>query len=94
MYKIHYGDDGYVFACTVHGLFVLTRRYVRAGDIIAVLDGGKLPVVLRRVPKNRNDEFEELYHLVCIAYVHGLMDGEVEEAVARGWLKKRDILLA
>lgn len=94
LYKIHYGDDGYVFACTVHGLFVLTRRYVRAGDIIAVLDGGKLPVVLRRVPKNRNDEFEELYHFVCIAYVHGLMDGEVEEAVARGWLKKRDILLA
>ena len=48
----------------------------------------------RQVPPGFNTEFKELYHFVSVAYVHGLMDGEVEEAVARGWLKKQDILLA
>lgn len=61
---------------------------------MAVLDGGKVPVILRRVQSVGDQEFDEQYHFVCIAYVHGLMDGEVEEAVKRGWVEKRKILLA
>jgi hypothetical protein len=92
--RLPYAPKDYMFATTSEGLFVLTRRYVREGDFVAVLDGGKVPVILRRVPAQIGAEFEELYHFVCIAYVHGIMDGEVEEAVTRGWLEKREILLA
>lgn len=89
-----YRADDYVLATTLNGLFVLTRFYVKEGDIVAVLDGGKVPVIRRHVEVISDGEFEELYHFVCVDYVHGIMDGEAEEAVKHGWLEKRKILLA
>ncbi|KAH6629262.1 heterokaryon incompatibility protein-domain-containing protein [Boeremia exigua] len=92
-------EKEYTFATTLEGLFVLTRRYVHHNDVVAVLDGGKVPVILRRTRPSKEHgsrEFggsEELYKFICVAYVHGIMDGEIEQAVSRGWMKKRDIML-
>lgn len=92
--KFPYQIGDFKFVTTLDGLYMLTRQQTQEGDVVAVLDGGKVPVILRRVAPSGNAEFEELYHFVSIAYVHGIMDGEVEEAVNRGWLEKREILLA
>lgn len=46
----------------------LTSEHVQAGDIIAILVGGQLPFVLRKVHSH--------YILIGEAYVHGIMDGE------------------
>jgi len=46
----------------------LTSEHVEAGDIIAILMGGQLPLVLRKVHNH--------YILIGEAYVHGIMDGE------------------
>jgi hypothetical protein len=89
-----YRDTDYAFVTTGDGLYMLTRRHAKTGDIVAVLDGGKVPVILRRAQCSDIDDFEELYHFICVAYVHGIMDGEVEKAVERGWIEKREILLA
>lgn len=50
-----------------------------AGDVIALLEGGKVPYILRP----RSDAEAGVYELVGDAYVHGVMDGE-------GW--NQDIL--
>ncbi|XPS79540.1 hypothetical protein M3J09_011521 [Ascochyta lentis] len=87
-------EEHYVFAVSLNGFYLLTRRFAEVGDVIAVLDGGKVPVILRNVKSDGAGKLEQAYEFVCIAYVHGIMDGEVEEAVARGWLQKEEILLA
>ena len=43
------------------------------GDVLVVLDGAKIPIVLRPVP---GDDLEEKFQVIGGAYVHGLMDGE------------------
>lgn len=92
--RLPYGNKSHMFTLTEDGLYLLTRRHVNQGDIVAVLDGGKVPVILRQVQRNGlGDAGEFVYHFVCVAYVHGFMDGEVEESVAQGTLKKKDILL-
>lgn len=91
--RLPYSRNQWMFMTTENGLYLLTRRYVKEGDLVAVLDGGRVPVVLRRVKPSRNEGLEELYHLVCVAYIHGIMDGDVEEAVHCGWVEKQDILL-
>jgi hypothetical protein len=42
------------------------------GDVIALLEGGRVPYILR--PKTGVDE--GCYELIGDAYVHGIMDGE------------------
>lgn len=92
--KFPYQIGDFKFVTTLGGLYMLTRHHVQEGYIVAVLDGGEVPIVLRRVAPSGNDEFEDRCRFVSIAYVHGIMDGEVEEAVSQGWLEKREILLA
>jgi hypothetical protein len=75
-------------------LYLLTGCRAEEGDIVAVLDGGKVPVILRRIEASGHEEVRVLYLFVCIAYVHGTTDGEVEEAVKRGWVEKQDFVLA
>ena len=43
------------------------------GDILVVLDGAKVPIVLRPV---QGDDLEEKFQVIGGAYVHGMMDGE------------------
>lgn len=86
MHEIH----DLIFATTDNRLYLLARPYVQQGDVVAVLDGGRLPMVLR---KAEHEGLEDTFKVVCSAYVHGFMDGEADAGVDEGWLKKQDILL-
>ena len=84
----------FMFVMTENGLFVLARRHVKEGDVVAVLDGGKVPMILRKAEDVAAQEGSgDFYRVVCASYVHGFMDGEAELGVEEGWLKKQDILL-
>ena len=63
-------------------------REAREGDGVVVLDGGKVPLAVRRVEGGR-DEWEVL----GTAYVHGFMDGRAMEVVKEGKLEWRSITL-
>lgn len=92
---LSYATDDFMFAVTDNGLFMLTRPHAREGDVVVVLDGGKIPMVLRKVDSKRDHEGAgEVYKIVCSTYAHGFMDSEAEIGVSEGWLKKQDILIA
>ncbi len=60
---------------------------------MAVVDGGKVPIVLRENPlpnNNVGDRSEVNYEIVGTAYVHGFMDGLVASWAGKGVLKRRD----
>ncbi|KAM0544493.1 hypothetical protein ACHAPJ_011787 [Fusarium lateritium] len=85
--------DDFMFATTENGLFLLARPHVQQGDVVAVLDGGKVPMVLRKSESKDDQGGLETFNIICPTYVHGFMDGEAEAGVAEGWLKKQDILI-
>ena len=66
--------DGWRFHISDNDLFVLAQSTAQAGDVIAVLDGAKTPMVLR--PTGKCEDGNETYRPICGAYVHGFMDGE------------------
>ncbi|KAF3769421.1 hypothetical protein M406DRAFT_36164 [Cryphonectria parasitica EP155] len=78
----------WTFVISRNGLYCMIRLGVKDGDILAVLDGGKVPVVLRPVHGQGTD-----YTFVGVAYVHGYMDGEANEAVENGKLCTRELFL-
>ncbi|KAM0239544.1 hypothetical protein ACHAP5_008267 [Fusarium lateritium] len=86
---MHETND-FVFATTDSGLYVLARPHIQQGDTVAVLDGGKIPMVLRKV---EHEGLGDTFKVVCSAYVHGFMDGEADNGVDEGWVQKQDILL-
>ncbi|KAI1012204.1 hypothetical protein LB503_004529 [Fusarium chuoi] len=88
----HYSPGSFMFAVTDNGLFLATRFAAKEGDVVAVLDGGKVPLALRKV-EPRDGVEGELYMVVGSTYVHGFMDGEAETGVTEGWLEKREILI-
>lgn len=92
---ISYSNQDWMFTVADNGLFLLARPGVKQGDIIVVLDGAKIPMVLRRAEMDhKHQDMGEVYHVVCSTYVHGFMDGEAERGVSEGWLEKRDFLIA
>jgi hypothetical protein len=66
-------------------LMGLCTTAARAGDLVCVLQGGPIPVILRRV----DDHF--IY--VGQAYVHGFMSGQVLRHLEEGTLKKEKFSL-
>ncbi len=83
-------------------LLLMVRSVARAGDVVAVLDGSKVPVVLRAgdadveahvAGGSRLGPLPVWYELVCPAYVHGYMDGEALAQVAAGALREQDFVL-
>ena len=58
------------FCSTTAGRIGLVPRAAKAGDVICVLYGGRVPYVLR--PGRKDDG----YGLLGECYIHGLMDGE------------------
>lgn len=84
--------DEWTFCLSGQGLYLMVRSRAREGDLIAVLDGGKVPVILHEVPGE--DEGEMEYAFVCVAYVHGFMDGEAVEMCKDGRLAEQDLLIA
>ncbi|TLD19131.1 hypothetical protein PspLS_09816 [Pyricularia sp. CBS 133598] len=65
---------GWHFFTTSDGRFVVAREQAQKGDVVAVLDGAKVPVILRQTD-HRIDGMG-CFKFVCPAYVHGCMDGE------------------
>lgn len=63
---------------TQKGYIGLAPRYTQAGDHIAILEGGRMPLVLRH--KNG------LWELIGESYIHGIMNGEA-------WNKPRSELM-
>ncbi|KAF4499623.1 Heterokaryon incompatibility 6, OR allele [Fusarium agapanthi] len=88
----HYSSSSFMFAITDNGLFLATRFAAEEGDVVAVLDGGKVPLALRKI-ESRDGVKGDLYMVVGSTYVHGFMDGEAEVGVTEGWLEKREILI-
>ena len=66
---------GWRFQTSVDGLYVLTHPLTLKGDVVAILNGAKTPMVLRPVGEDPGGNV--LYRPIGGAYVHGLMDGEV-----------------
>ncbi|CAK7225706.1 hypothetical protein SBRCBS47491_005980 [Sporothrix bragantina] len=80
------------------GLLLMVRSTAQAGDMVAVLDGSKVPVVLRELDatvfaKDGQKKDGAYYKYVCPAYVHGYMDGQAIAQVADGRLVEQDIVL-
>ncbi|EMT67440.1 hypothetical protein FOC4_g10005530 [Fusarium odoratissimum] len=89
----HYSSVGFMFSVMDNALFLARCFAAKQGDVVAVLDGGKVPLVLRKV-NSRVDVEGEFYMVVGSTYVHGFMDGEAEVGVIDGWLEKRKTLMA
>lgn len=78
----------WTFTVEANGLYCMIARGAQEGDVLAVLDGGKVPLILRPVDKDQSRLI-----VVGTAYVHGYMDGEALMAVEKGKLERRDIWL-
>jgi hypothetical protein len=68
----------WTFGMTTNGLYVLFSPPAKEGDIIACLEGGKVPIILRPV---HQDGSPERYKIITTAYVHGFMDIEAAESM-------------
>lgn len=53
------------------GYFCLAPSTARPGDSIAILRGGDVPLVLRKLPNSN------MWELIGEIYVHGIMKGEI-----------------
>jgi hypothetical protein len=62
----------------------------RSGDAVAVLAGCEMLVILRLADEDLQND---LYKVVGLAYVHGLMDGEIMDMVKGGKVKVHNIKL-
>jgi hypothetical protein len=86
-------SDKWTFSTTDNGLYVMIMPPTKEGDIIACLDGGKVPVVLRPV---EHDGEGERYRIIGVAYVHGFMDMEAttsKSLIEKLGLEERDFWL-
>ena len=70
------------------GLFLMVREGAREGDVIVVVDGGKVPLLLREVEGDGRD-----YTVVNAVYVHGFMDGETRAWVDEGRLSEQHFMV-
>ncbi|KAI9149079.1 Heterokaryon incompatibility protein [Paramyrothecium foliicola] len=80
--------DDWTFAMTENGLYALILQPAKEGDVIACLDGGKVPMVLRPI---RASDGGIGYKFVNVAYVHGFMNMEaITDEKLREKLKLED----
>ena len=67
---------------------MVPREGSMEGDHIVILDGSKVPMLLRPIEGQSRS-----YSFVGGAYVHGFMDGEAREWVQQGKLKREKFIL-
>jgi Heterokaryon incompatibility protein (HET) len=79
------------FFTSQSGLFILARQHAMDGDVVAVVEGGKVPFILR--PVGHRTARENCFEFVSPAYVHGYMDREAAAEGVKGTLHLREILL-
>ncbi|KUJ13127.1 uncharacterized protein LY89DRAFT_721896 [Mollisia scopiformis] len=68
------------------------RTAVQVNDWILVVDGGKVPLVIRQV-KSGLEQVDEEWEVLGTAYVHGFMDGRANEWVNEARLERSSITL-
>lgn len=61
------------------GLFGLSPQDAQEGDQIWVVNGGRVPLILRAIPGADNHGHGEEFTFLGDSYVHGIMQGEVIE---------------
>ncbi|KAK6956388.1 hypothetical protein Daesc_001665 [Daldinia eschscholtzii] len=76
-----------------NGYIGLAPEDALEGDEIWVLDGGRLPLVLRPLGNRSEKGSETEYTLVGDSYVHGIMDGEFVEASMKRGETPRPVIL-
>lgn len=76
---------GRCLAITRNGNLALAPKITRAGDVVCVLFGAKVPVVLRPARSQ--------YRLLGETYMHGFMHGEMKDMLTRGILVEESIIL-
>lgn len=82
----------WTFTVTRTGFYAMVMCHVQEGDMIVVLDGAKVPVVLREIPGGVSGDAAR-YQLVSTAYVHGFMDGEGYLWAENGKLKLQEFIV-
>lgn len=83
---------GWKFAMTdCHRIYCMVPHAAQHGDVLAVVHGGKVPLVLR--PSSTSEAKHPEYTVVGTAYAHGFMDGEAAKAVDNGMLEAVDLVL-
>jgi hypothetical protein len=77
-----------------HTFFITRRGYVglgsyfaKPGDICVVVQGGPVPLIIRR------SELDSKLRLVGECYTHGIMRGELASMVKEDWMKLEEIVL-
>ncbi|KAI0445239.1 heterokaryon incompatibility protein-domain-containing protein [Xylaria telfairii] len=80
----------WTFAMSKTGLLIMVHEGAQAGDVLAILDGGKVPCLLRQFQEGD----ESRYRVVHSVYIHGYMDGQVAGEIEQGRLQRKQILLA
>ncbi|KAM0342499.1 hypothetical protein ACHAPU_009473 [Fusarium lateritium] len=83
-----------MLAATDDGMYVLARPYVQEAGFVAVLDGSKVPMILRKVERSsQSKRTRGHYTLICSAYVHEFMDGSIDNEATEERFRKKDTLL-
>ena len=83
----------WVFCVTDSGFYTMSLRgMTRPGDLVLVLDGGKVPVLVRPVAKECPPEHCS-YEIVHVVYAHGFMNGETEKWIEEARLKESEFLI-
>ncbi|KAI1819221.1 heterokaryon incompatibility protein-domain-containing protein [Xylaria intraflava] len=80
----------WAFAMSKTGLLLMVGKNAQVGDVLAILDGGKVPCLLRPCRDGR----ELRYRVLNSTYIHGYMEGRAATDVQQGLLQKQEILLA
>jgi hypothetical protein len=88
MLRRNLGD--WYFCLSDNGLFLMLRNGAMEGDYIAVLDGGKVPVLLREV----QDGDDKKMILINVVYVQGFMDGEAVAQCQDGRLEEQEFWIS
>ncbi|TAQ86141.1 hypothetical protein B7494_g5546 [Chlorociboria aeruginascens] len=69
---------------TKNGYVGLSANGIEVGDELWLVKGARVPFVLRGpvlTPKDKGGSRWNFFNLVCEAYIHGIMDGELSDAM-------------
>ncbi|KAI1367612.1 heterokaryon incompatibility protein-domain-containing protein [Xylaria arbuscula] len=84
-------SNSWLFTMSKTGLLIMTTKQAQENDVLSILDGGRVPCLLRPFHDSNN---ELRYRMVHSIYIHGYMDGKAATEAEEGRLQKQDIFLA
>ena len=79
------------FATTESGLYCMIPTDAAEGDRIVVMDGARVPLVLRSTGESLDGI--ATFRFIGTAYVHGFMDGLAQSWVQEGKLHEKSFIL-